>query len=249
MTDRPPLDQERAILAAEYVLDLLDTGQRADALRLLKVDAEFAAEVARWERQFEEWLEDAPDELPSAELWERIVSGVGRGHIQAVAGRQMPRSSRRWQFAALAASVFAVGFASLWLAELNSQSENRSDETVAAATSAPLNGLNFASIHGAGDEQLVAAIYDRATGRFVARLSPLDTRGRVPELWLIGSDGKPKSLGIAETGGSISITLPPELRHLFADGATIAISLETPSTTPHSAPSGPILGSAKISGI
>lgn len=246
MTDRLSHHEQNTALAAEFALGLLDDAERAVALRLIEEDEAFAAEVVRWQITIEASIIDhAHDAAAPGDLWDRIAASTGKPLVERKAADNTARVSPLWRITALAASLAAIVFASLWLTAHHQTPLPPVIQTVAA----PLTDLSVAQVRSAGDERLVAMAYDRRTGRLLARLAPLDAKGGVPELWLIGSDGKPRSLGTSRSGGEIRITLPPEMRRLFADGATIAISLEPGDQPLHEAPKGPILGSAKISAI
>jgi anti-sigma-K factor RskA len=72
---------------------------------------------------------------------------------------------------------------------------------------------------------------------------------RVPELWIIPDDGKPRSLGVMPSGGPSSMPVPrghmPHLRR----GATFAISREPQGGSPTGAPTGPVVATGKITTI
>ena len=246
MTDPLSHQERKAILAAEFALGLLDAGERAVALRMIEADEAFAIEVIRWQLTIEASIVDTvEDAVAPADLWDRIAASTGRPVDERKPAANSMQVSPLWRVTALAASLAAIVFASLWLTSHREAALPAVVRTVAA----PLTALSVAQIQNADDERLLAVVYDRRTGRLLARLAPLDARGSVPELWLIGSDGKPISLGTSHSGGEFQVTLPPEIRGLFADGATIAISLEPSDRVPHDAPKGPIIGSAKISAI
>jgi anti-sigma-K factor RskA len=246
VTDPLSHHERIAILAAEFALGLLDDGERAVALRLVEEDEAFAAEVIRWQLTIEASIVDTVDDaVAPADLWDRIASITGQPGDKRKPVADSIQVSPLWRITALAASLAAIVFASLWLTSHRQAALPARIQTVAA----PLTDLSVAQIQDAGDERLLAVVYDRRTGRLLARLASLDAKGSVPELWLIGSDGKPRSLGTTHSGGEIQVTLPPQTRRLFADGATIAISLEPSDQSLHDAPKGPILGSAKISAI
>jgi anti-sigma-K factor RskA len=69
--DTTPVPDSDDLIAAEYVLGLLEASARRDAQTRLKHDEAFAAQVAAWETYFTPWLEAiAPVEVPAA-LWTR----------------------------------------------------------------------------------------------------------------------------------------------------------------------------------
>jgi anti-sigma-K factor RskA len=69
---------------------------------------------------------------------------------------------------------------------------------------------------------------------------------RVPELWIIPADGKPRSLGLMPAGGPSSMPVAPGHKPHLHQGATFAISREPPGGSPTGAPTGPVIASGKI---
>ncbi|MEO7383439.1 MAG: hypothetical protein ABIU18_00750, partial [Novosphingobium sp.] len=101
---------ERDILAAEYVLRLLDGEELLRARGLVSADAEFVALVANWEEKFAPLLDEIAAAEPSADLWTRITAACeGQSGGEVV---QLRRAVRRWQWgaglSAAAALVLAI---------------------------------------------------------------------------------------------------------------------------------------------
>jgi anti-sigma-K factor RskA len=71
-------------------------------------------------------------------------------------------------------------------------------------------------------------------------------RTRVPELWLIPSDGKPRPVGLLNAEKPVAIAHPQALAALTASGSTLAVSLEPPGGSPTGAPTGPVIGAGKL---
>ena len=99
-------EEDREILAGEYVLGTLDPNERAQAERLIATDAAFATRVRYWEGRLTA-LSDAvePVEPPSA-LWTRIL-----GALPAAGGAQiidLTRRLKRWQTATYVAGALAA---------------------------------------------------------------------------------------------------------------------------------------------
>jgi anti-sigma-K factor RskA len=69
-------DDDKDVLAAEYVLGTLDGDDRANAQMLIAIDPGFVANVARWERQLGElhMLVEAVE--PPATTWERVKARI-----------------------------------------------------------------------------------------------------------------------------------------------------------------------------
>ena len=68
---------------------------------------------------------------------------------------------------------------------------------------------------------------------------------RVPELWLIPADGKPRSLGLIKRDGAMTMRLPAALRGMAA-GAMLAVSMEPPGGSPTGLPTGPVMAKGRI---
>ena len=81
------------------------------------------------------------------------------------------------------------------------------------------------------------------------RTSGIDSGGKVPELWVIGGDGIPKSLGQVPANSVTSLTVKSEAGDSLADGVTIAMTFEEPSPVPSTQPTLPIVATGKLSEI
>ena len=66
---------------------------------------------------------------------------------------------------------------------------------------------------------------------------------------MIPGDGVPRSLGLISPEGTTRVALSESLRPLVVDGAILAVSLETASGAPHTAPSSTPIAMGKISAI
>jgi anti-sigma-K factor RskA len=75
-------DDDKDVLAAEYVLGTLDADDRANAQMLLAIDPSFVATVARWERQLGELHSLVEAVEPPESMWERVKARV-EGTAQA----------------------------------------------------------------------------------------------------------------------------------------------------------------------
>jgi anti-sigma-K factor RskA len=72
----PQEQEEREVLAAEYVLGTLDPDERAEASRLRGSDADFAAIVRAWERRLGELNSLVAPVEPPPEIWGRVRARV-----------------------------------------------------------------------------------------------------------------------------------------------------------------------------
>ena len=198
MTDAPALtwDEEADLTAAEYVLGVLDAGERGAAEVRLKREPAFAAAVAAWEDRLS-GLNPGFDEAAAPDLLPRIEARLfpvqtraRRGWIGWLAG------------AAVAVSVVAVSVA-----------------VYLAPTGAP---DLVTEIAGEASDLRFAAVIDNDT-LVLTRLSGTPPEpGKAHELWLIVGDNAPLSLGLigegslvlpladAPAGAILAITLEPE---------------------------------------
>jgi anti-sigma-K factor RskA len=70
------MDQDKDVLAAEYVLGTLGGDERAEAQALIAIDPAFADVVRGWERRLGELSAMVDPVEPPADMWDRIKAGV-----------------------------------------------------------------------------------------------------------------------------------------------------------------------------
>jgi anti-sigma-K factor RskA len=215
--------------AAEYALGVLAGAERAAAAQRVARDRAFAALVAAWEQRFAPWAAEIPEVAPPPQVWERIAAQLPE------AQRQRPRVWQSLVFwrgfgimSALAAACLAV---LLYLS--------------AASQQAAL----VASIEGGGQRIFIAVIdVKRATIAVVpAAYRPDPTR--VPELWLIPPGGKPLPLGILPSDRATQIAIPATVADQARRDAGLAVSLEPRGGSPTGQPTGPVIGSGKLTNM
>jgi anti-sigma-K factor RskA len=100
------MDEDREILAGEYVLGTLDAGERAQAERLIASDTAFAARVRYWEGRLSALSNAVEPVEPPQALWSRIL-----GALPAAGGAQiidLTRRLKRWQTATYIAGAIAA---------------------------------------------------------------------------------------------------------------------------------------------
>ena len=217
------------LLAAEYALGVLAGTERTAAAQRVARDRAFAALVAAWVERLAPWTAELPEVAPRPQVWERIaaqLSGAQRVH---------PRFWQSLMFwrgfgivSALAAACLAV---LLYLSTASQQA------------------ALVASIEGDGERIFVAVIDVK---RAVIALVPAAYRPdptRVPELWLIPSGGKPLPLGVLPADRPTQIDIPAAIADQVKRGAALAISLEPPGGSPTGQPTGPVIGSGKLTNM
>ncbi|TKR33475.1 hypothetical protein FCE95_04030 [Luteimonas gilva] len=232
----PPHDPpEHAMLAAEYALGVLDAQARREAERRIAEDPAFAAEVAAWEARLATMLDEAEPVAPPERVWPRIRATLGH---DANEKKSAPRASL-WQSLPFWRLAGATGFA-FAAAAMVYIAVQRPPETVSGAP-------YVAAIRRDDGSAAYSATLDMQRGMMV--VMPLGDgsvdASRVPELWLIPADGKPRSLGVIKRDGAMTMHLPAPLRDM-ADGAMLAVSMEPPGGSPTGSPTGPVMAQGRI---
>lgn len=221
MTDQP-VPEDRQALAAELALGLLEGQERADALRLCLSDVQFAAEVEAWSHRLSPLLDGIADGLPSDRVWQAIDARTGGRNAAGTI-----RNLHFWRAGALVAGGIAAALALVMV-------------TRPAVTPQP-NAIGVSQLASTAGAVGLAVRYDPRDGLLRLISGALDSGEKSPELWVIASDGVPRSLGLI-TQGRDAISVDAWLRGYLKAGATLAITLEDATTAPHKAPSSaPIL--------
>ncbi len=241
-------DEQRAI---EWALGLLDATQQREAERRRHADPAFRALCDSWEMR----LATLADDLPSAELapglWTRIEAAIAPPAPASTTEAPAPRAGL-WHSLALWRGASAA-FAALALALLLTRP---ADPPAAAPPQAPpeapaaRSALLATTLAPEAGPPLVTVAVD--PDRRALLLSPVagpDGDGRVPELWVIPADGRPRSLGVIDLGGTRQIVVPPTLLELVADGATLAVSLEPVGGSPTGQPTGPVVATGTLARV
>jgi anti-sigma-K factor RskA len=220
---------EDELLAAEYVLGVLAGVDRAAAERLLQRDANFAAMVAAWEQRLTPWAREIADVSPPPQVWEAIAAALP---APASPRAGLWESLAFWRGFALASALAAACLGALIYVG-------------AVDRSAPL----IATIEGAGSRVFVATIDAKRGIVSVVPAAYSADATRVPELWLIPADGKPRPLGVVAADRTVFITIPPEFVAQTVRDAVLAVSLEPPGGSPTGAPTGPVIGTGKLTSL
>lgn len=222
VNDRVPDD----LLAAEYALGVLAGAERAVAEQRISRDRAFASLVAAWEQRLAPWAAEIPDVVAPPQVWDRIAAALPAEKPQAAG---IWENLAFWRIFALASALAAACLGGLiYLGALD-----RSQSLVA-------------SIDGGGHRHFVATIDTRSGNIAVVPAAFSADATRVPELWLIPADGKPRPLGLLSPDRSVTIAIPAALRSQAIGEAVLAVSLEPPGGSPTGQPTGPVIASGKL---
>jgi len=218
------------LLAAEVALGVLADAERADAVARIARDRVFARLVAQWEERLAPWAGQIQPIVPPPAVWDRIAATLPAERTQTTGFLQ---SLAFWRGLTLATG------------------------TLAAACLAALIYLNLATpgstlvagLDGGGHRHFVATV-DVARGSIAVVPAAFSADAtRVPELWLIPADGKPRPLGLLRADSTVVITIPAALSGLTTGQATLAVSLEPPGGSPTGQPTGPVVAAGKLTSL
>jgi anti-sigma-K factor RskA len=221
------LSQDDIALAGEYALGLLDTAGTASAAARASTDAAFAAEVEAWRERLLPML-DGADEAAPAYLWPAI-----EGELSGPVAQDNTKRIRFWQLTSFASAGVAAILAALLVLK------------PAPAPQEP-NAPLIAALGSETGKASLTARYDSNSGDMLLTPVSLDTGNLYPELWIIPSDGKARSLGIVAGDHATQMVVPAEMRQFMQQGATLAITPEPVGGAPGGKATGPVIASGKI---
>lgn len=222
----------RNALAAEYVLGTLRGRARQRFTRLLEVDSALGEIVSRWETFLTPLAEGIRPVEPPSRVWEQIEKRISRrAPVQAT--ESWWESLAFWRNWGLAASGLA---AALLVAFLVVRPEPPVQPAMVAVLSTPENVPRMIIEHRK-NELMVKVV------KPWSNLTKEDL-----ELWVIPTQGAPRSLGVVSYDKDSHIKLA-NLDLKLADGAAFAISKEPKGGSPTGAPTGPVLCSGAIARV
>ena len=241
MTDAVPQD-ERDALAAEYALGVLDGAARAEAEALAKLDPAFAAAVTRWHERFAPLLDEIAAVEPGPALWARINAALDASGERADNVVSIERSLKRWK--GLAATMTGIAAALLVVVALP-----RPAPIAPVVLVQPAATMTAAIAADGGTKSFLVSWSptDRSLVVMPADVSPVAHHSH--QLWLIPEGGKPISLGVISAGHPARMVMPQALAARLIGSATLAVSAEPEGGSPTGQPTGPVIGSGKLTTV
>ncbi|WP_315764185.1 anti-sigma factor [Sphingomonas sp. Y38-1Y] len=232
MQTDPALDDDEH-LAAEWVLGLLTGAEAATAQARVASDPGFAAAVARWEARLAPLYDEIEPAAAPEGLWPQIEA-----RLRVPANDGLLRSLRRWRASAISLGAVAAVLGAVLVL--------RPVPAPLAAPPPPQDSRTLlAQLPDAKGASMIAARLG-AEGALHLRAIAVPAGSGEPELWLIAGDAAPVSLGQFARDGESRLVISPEVAKLLQDGAVLALTLEPAEGAPHPAPSGTILGTARL---
>jgi anti-sigma-K factor RskA len=229
---------EDELIAAEYALGVLAGPERAVAEQRIAREPAFAAMVAAWEERLSPWAGEIDEVAPSPAVWNRITAALpAQPAARAALRPSLWQSLTFWRGLTLASGALAAACLGI-LIYVGSYLGNVSPQP-------PL----IAAIDGGGHHHFVATV-DTAKGNIAVVPAAFSADAtRVPELWLIPADGKPRPLGLLRADSAVTISIPAALVPHTTRNAVLAVSLEPPGGSPTGAPTGPVIATGKLTAL
>ncbi|MFD1942260.1 anti-sigma factor [Paradevosia shaoguanensis] len=218
---------EDSVLVAEYVLGLLDPEEREKLRVRLVAEPELRRELALWQSrlarldtEFEE--KPAPERtLPAIE--EKLFGKPARSR------HGLWESLTFWRSLAGAAALVAIIAVGTNFLRPPQLSPSELAMQLVAALEDQGSGVSF------------VALYDEHSGMFkLTALSGAAVPDKDFELWMIGSDGKPVSMGVVPMS-PMEMPVPDDMKSHFTPGTMLTVTLEPKGGSPTGDPTGPVV--------
>lgn len=239
MTDHELSPDEQ--LAAEYVVGVLTSEERAQAERRIAAEPGFAAEVADWQERLMPLLAEIEPETPPRVVWMRVAAQLG---VSATRPAGVWNSVAVWRGVAAVASVAAaVAVAALVLTPPRVV-------IVPGQAAAAVPVLTSIALlkEEAGPTSFVVTL-DKAHDRLiVATVAGQAQADRSFELWVLPEGQAPVSLGVLN-GREALVLDTAKLLGPDGETASLAITLEPLGGSPSGDPTGPIVASGALSPV
>lgn len=231
--------------AAEYVLGTLDRQERADFAERLRGDGAVERAVTGWERRLAGLVGRIDPVAPPPHVWARIesatrVSGAKPQTFKVIDGGspfgdrslKLKTSRNRWRAVALLAGSIAAALL-VFIADrqmIGVGTDGGGDSYVAA-------------VNRGGDKPALLVRVDLKTRQvYVRPVAAQAPAGHSLELWYIGNDKTPRSMGLVDQAPS-TLAIP---RGADATAATFAVSVEPPGGSKTGGPTGPVVYSGQL---
>jgi anti-sigma-K factor RskA len=234
MSDKPE-EWDRArdeIISGEYVLGVLSADDRRRVEARMAVDKRFAQQVRRWQTNLSGFNDDYEEVQPPAALYNRLERRLfGVDMPPAGLFGRLWGSVELWRGLTVLALVAAVGSGIYQGGGFLGGDKSRPLVAELAGQNAPFN--------------LIAA-FDSRNGRLsVVPVALKQPEPKSLEVWIIEDGKPPQSVGVLPDNGNGEIVVNAELRRLFAEGKTIAITVEPFGGAPEGKPTGPVVAAGK----
>lgn len=232
----------KQMLAAEYVLGTLRGRARRRFERLLAVRPDLRDERRYWETRLSALQAGFRPQAPREIVWTEIERRTRISTVTALPRRDAPPPQllfwKTWSMVATAASL-VLAF-SLYR-ELSAPPPPAQIVRVEVPVPQALPYVAMLQPGGGADARWVVSLSPErklirvaATGGY-----PINVNSECLELWIIGEDGKPLSLGVLPNSGEGQMAMPGGVK--MPAKPVLAVSREPIGGSPTGAPTGPVI--------
>jgi anti-sigma-K factor RskA len=233
------------VMAADYVMGLLDDADHAAAERRLATEPSFAQAVSAWRERLADLDLTAEEAPPSPALWQRIADATRVAPIDALPsaraalrGATLWDDIRFWRGLGIGGAFAALLFATIMIGALATSRQLRHD-MLALAQRKP---VYVAVLVNDTTKEAGAIVNAFSNGRVeLIPLRPIEVpAGRTLQVWTLWDRAiGPKSIGVTGQPRTLQLDLEslPETRQ----DQLFEITLEPEGGSPIGRPTGPIL--------
>ncbi|MFA5938412.1 MAG: anti-sigma factor [Sinimarinibacterium sp.] len=236
---QPKLKQ---MLAAEYVLGTLHGRARQRFARLLQTRADLRAEVRYWEQRLAALQSGFKPVAPREVVWAAIQREIESGArvVPLRTGKAPAGRLRFWQAWSAVATAASVVLAFGLYREMQRPPPPVQIVRIEVPVPQPMPYVALLQPSGSRAQWLVTLSPERRLVR-VSEMGefPMDTARESLELWVIGEDGKPHSLGLLPMKGEGDMPMPRDMP--MPKKPALAVSREPVGGSPTGQPTGPVI--------
>jgi anti-sigma-K factor RskA len=230
----PNDEEDRDMLAAEYVLGTLSPEERAAVTAQLFRDGGLRRHVLDWERRLSPLGISAAEQSPPGNIEKRIMARLDNNVGSTGEIFMLRRRAALWRSASIVAGLLAASLAAVMIFEPLQRT--------------PPENSYVAVLQPNGPGPAFVANIDIAKGLIsVRRIGAEPQAGRSYELWAVGGDReKPRSLGVIEASTRIPVAKLGSLETGRLGNTVFAVSIEPPGGSPTGQPTGPVVFTGKL---
>ena len=229
-------EDDKDILAAEYVLGTLDAAERNSVAARRLREPDLDAAIAAWEQRLDPLNGHVDGAAPAPDLFDAIqarIDGAARDRVLPIQPADiagLKRRMARWRAAAIGAAAIAAGL------------------LIAIGTGhipAPQDERNFVAVFQQGDAQpsFLLSIDLQSRNVTIRPVAAEPQPGKSYQLWILAKDlgPVPLSLGLLDSPENPTRKALTDYDPATLRSATFGISLEPEGGSPTGRPTGPAL--------
>lgn len=231
---------DREYLAAEFALGILEGEELVEARGLAASDSDFARAVEQWHERLAPLFDEMGEETPPDVVWQRVKAGIDSERSSDVV--DLKRRLGWWKGMTAGASAIAAS-----LALVVAFDATRPPPVVET----PARGqMMVASLMAEDKTMMMSAAWEPSDKSLMVTPGNMPpAAGHSHELWIIPADGTPRSLGLVSGDGPHRVAVEEAMAPMFAEAATLAVSVEPEGGSPGPGPTGPVIASGALAKV